>query len=472
MNMSQLKALVKKGESEVLEFKKSTAQLSAAMQTVCAFLNSEVGGTVLIGVTDDGKIIGQAISDGTKKEIAGEISKLEPHTKIDIDYVAVKPDLSVIVFMVGSGDKTPYVYDGRPFLRSQSTTRKMSQDAYELLLQNRRQPAVAWEGLMTNNCSINDLDKSLSRRVVRTGVMAGRLTDIADQDSIGDILKKLELMEGGKLTNAAVILFCNKRLKQFTQSEVKVARFLGVDKREFLDNKIHRGNAFELYEFSMNFLNNHLPIAGRIENGNPLRVETPAIPYKVLREALVNAFCHRDYSFRDGSVDIAIYDDRVEIDNSGRLVPSIKINDLAKAHRSYARNKLIASIFFIAKMIEKWGRGTLDMINFCKEANNPIPQFKESTGSFSVILPLKEPMRQFAMPIKQAAKPEGLTGRQQEILEILQSGPMSREQIMGKLKDAPAVRVVQKDLLKMHKLNLLIKIGGLTGRFMKWALSE
>jgi ATP-dependent DNA helicase RecG len=396
MNMIQLKALIKKGESEVLEFKKSTAQLSAAMQTICAFLNSNAGGTVLIGVTDDGKIVGQKISNVTKKEIASEISKVEPHAKFDIDFVSVKPDLSVIVVMVGPGDKAPYVYDGRPFLRSQSTTRKMPQEIYDQLLQNRQAPTVAWECLTTNTCTIKDLDTALIKTILTSGIEAGRLTDIATQGHMSNILEKLELIIDGKLTNAAVILFCNKKLKQFTQSEIKVARFLGTDKSEFLDHKVYRGNVFELYEYAMNFLNTHLPIAGRIENSSSLRIETPAIPYKVLREALVNALCHRDYSARDGSIDIAIYDDRVEIDSSGRLVPSITINDLTKSHRSYTRNKLIAHIFFIAKLIERWGRGIQDMINVCKETGNPPPQFKETSGSFMVILPLKEPMRQFA----------------------------------------------------------------------------
>lgn len=78
MNKTELNALVKHGESERLEFKNSTASLSAGMQTVCAFLNSDDGGIVIFGVKDDGKIIGQSISDKTRKEIATEINKIEP----------------------------------------------------------------------------------------------------------------------------------------------------------------------------------------------------------------------------------------------------------------------------------------------------------------------------------------------------------------------------------------------------------
>ena len=99
MKLSQLRVLIKQGESEVLEFKKSTGLLTAAMQTVCAFLNSELGGTVLIGVTDDKKIVGQAVSDGTKKEIAQELSKIEPNATPHAEYISVGIDFFVIAIM-------------------------------------------------------------------------------------------------------------------------------------------------------------------------------------------------------------------------------------------------------------------------------------------------------------------------------------------------------------------------------------
>ena len=88
MTLSDLQKLVSQGESSTIEFKKSTAQLSASFETLCGFLN-EKGGTVLIGVTDKGKIIGQDISDKTQKDIANEISKLEPSAFVDVEYISL-----------------------------------------------------------------------------------------------------------------------------------------------------------------------------------------------------------------------------------------------------------------------------------------------------------------------------------------------------------------------------------------------
>lgn len=392
MKLSQLKSLVKHGESEVLEFKKSTGLLVGTMQTVCAFLNSEVGGTVLIGVTDNKTILGQDVSDDTKKSIAQELSKIEPNSTPQSEYVRVGDNLYVIVIAVSPGNKAPYVYDGRPYIRSQSTTRRMSKEKYEQMLNARRTTSIAWENLTTNDCKISDLDKKLIRQIVSMAVSAGRLTGAAASAGTKEVLKKFKLLVDDKPTNAAVVLFCKNEQKQFIQSMIKLAKFKGVDKSEFIDNKAVHGNIFELLETAQKFLHIYLPLAGKIEENSMLRTDIPAIPIKVLREALINAFCHRDYSARGGSVAVAIYDDRVEISNSGPLLPDIKLSDLSKTHNSFTRNPIIANVLYQCSMIERWGRGTLDMIEICKSSGIKPPKFEESTGSFTVTFFLKEPI--------------------------------------------------------------------------------
>src|SRR5258708_4666893 len=99
MDIDQVTALIKQGESDNLEFKKSTAQLKAAFETSCAFLNRN-GGVVLIGVKDDGQIVGQDVADSTRLEIAREIKKIEPPAHIDVHYVPIKDGKFVIVLEV------------------------------------------------------------------------------------------------------------------------------------------------------------------------------------------------------------------------------------------------------------------------------------------------------------------------------------------------------------------------------------
>jgi len=467
MQIKKLKALIKQGESEVLEFKKSTGLLDGAMKTVCAFLNSEAGGTVLIGVMDNKKIIGQEVTDEVRKKIAIELNKIDPYIKINVIYTPVKDDLYIIAFNVKPGSEAPYYYDGRSFMRNQSTTQRLTQEASWYLFHKKR-PTI-WEKKIVSDCTIDSLDKNRIREVVQIATAANRLSGVSIRTSIAQILTKLDLMVDGQLTNAAVTLFYNGKREHHFKTLLQLARFNGIDKQDFLDNKAFYGNAFELYEKAMEFFGNHLPIAGRIEAGNPYRVDTPVLPYEVLREAVANAICHRDYSMHGQSIMIAIYDDRIEIDNPGGLPPGITIDQLKMVHRSVLRNELIAAVFFKCEIIERWGRGTMDMINFCKKAGVPAPKFEDKGGFFSVILRFKEPIR-YVQSIRETPPDlsETLTIRQKEIVEILRYGPKGRKQITEAMINKLEDRVLQKELLKLKKLGLVFTIG--SGKKIQWSI--
>lgn len=455
MKIAQLKSLIKHGESNLLEFKSSTGSLSNAMQTVCAFLNSDQGGTVVFGVKDDGTIIGQPVSDKTKKDIGVELSKIEPFAKIDIAYVPISTDRKVIVFIVEPGDKSPYSYDGRSYIRQQSTTTRMSKEEYTYLY-NKHHPTT-WESLPNTLCTLNDLDRKRIKQIIDLAISEKRLPSTAKNASIPDILKKLGLLINNKLTNAAVILFCKNEDVQFIQSVIQIARFKGTTKKEFLDSKILRANAFDLYDKALDFLAFYLPVAARIEEGKSQRVETPVIPYKVLREALANALVHRDYSHAGGSISIAIYDDRLNISNIGALPLGVQLSQLSKEHPSIQRNPLIANVFYLCGNIEKWGRGTLDMIEDCKRVGNPLPIFEEIGSSFSVTFPFKEPIR--SVIYTQTSDSAKLTQRQKEIITILQQGALKSQEINEQLSKPLAERVMRLELAKLKKMAIIKSIG-------------
>ena len=456
MKLIDLKKMVEQGESQDLEFKTSTGSLSSAMQTVCAFLNSDKGGTIIFGVTDNGKIIGQAVSDKTRKDIALEISKIEPYAMVDIDYVPIEKDLYLIVFVVPFGNKAPYQYDGRSFVRNQSTTMRMTRDEYGDVY-NQSNPTL-WERLVNNNCTIDDLDHNRIKEVVRMGVFEKRLPEAALTDSILNILIRFNLLVDDKLNNAAVILFCKNESKQFFQSVIRLARFKGIDKREFLDSKQFQANAFDLYDKATDFLHFCLPVAARIEEGNPIRVETPAIPYKVLREALANALVHRDYSYPGGYIAVAVYDDRVNITNYGSLLKGIDLKQLSQEHASHLRNPLIAQVFYACGKIEKWGRGTLDMIEDCKKAGNPLPRYDDQGAYFSITLPLKESIRPINRDIS-IANNYDLTDRQKNIVAILKNGPLNRYQIMEQMNESLIDRTMQHELTTLKDKGLIASKG-------------
>lgn len=328
-----------------------------------------------------------------------------------------------------------------------------------LYLHNKNNPGD-WEGLVNNNCNINDLDRNRIKEVVRMGIFEKRLPETAISESIPEILNKFDLIKDGKLVNAAVVLFCKKENKQFFQSNIKLAQFRGTDKSVFIDNKVYRANIFDLYDKAMDFLVFSLPVAAWIEPGNPKRVEKPAIPYKVLREALINALVHRDYSHTGGSISVAIYDDRVNISNTGGLPSGLRIPQLSKIHQSIPRNPLIANVMYISKNIERWGRGTLDMIEECKKEGLPLPQYEEVGGGFSVTFTFKEPIRTTIITEHTTDhKQSKLTLRQKEIIAILKEGPHTRQELANKMKPKLAERTLQWEITKLKKMGLITTEG-------------
>jgi ATP-dependent DNA helicase RecG len=160
-------------------------------------------------------------------------------------------------------------------------------------------------------------------------------------------LDRLELRAEGQLLRAVVVLFGRKPfLAYYPQCGLRMARFKGVDKTEFLDNRQLHGHAFKLLDEAMHFILRNIPIAGHFEPGKMERQDTPLYPPLALREALVNALCHRDYTIAGGAISVAIFDDCLEISSTGLLPAGIPIAALKRKHRSLLRNPFIAGVFY------------------------------------------------------------------------------------------------------------------------------
>lgn len=455
MNINQIKSLASQGESNTLEFKTSTSKLSETFSTVCAFLNNK-GGTVLIGVTDDQRIIGQHVTDNTRRELARELNKIEPPDNIEISYVSVDGNKQIIAIEVKAGKHTPYIYDGRPYWREESSTHRMSQQRYDQLVAERVQLNFSWEKLLTEECSIADLDHNLIMGVVRQGVEAKRMPEEALRQDISKILEGLKLTERNHIKNAAVTLFVKEPFPTYPQCQLKMARFKGLDRSEFLDSDHLYGNVFALLDRAMLFTQRHLPLAARIEPGKLQRVETPLIPYKAIREALINSLCHRDYMKHGGSIALAVYDDRMEISNHGGLLPTLTIEQI-KSGFSELRNPLIAEVFYRCNMIERWGRGVPDMIKSCVAANDPEPEFATTQVEFKVIFRFPKSIKP---PVIKAVKPQDqqveLSLRQQDIVAILANHQeLQMKEILTKLKNPPAERTLRDDLAALRKAGII-----------------
>ena len=384
LTLDDIKTQIKKGETRTLELKKSTGELKDGMHTACAFLNSD-GGLLIFGVTPSLKIVGQTVTESTRREIAQALKGIEPVVDVRIDYFDIPDDsakqLIVMHFDAFVHGQRPYTFRGCPYYKVESTTMIMPRNEYDERIRANRPQLFGWDVQDAYGVDYSDLDEVRIRNAVRLGVAGGRLNASAEGDSVMTLLNKFNLINSGKLSQAAVMLFA-KESRFYPHLLLRMARFKGVDKNEFIDNRQAIGNFFDLLDAGMDFCFKHLNLHGKIVGVR--RVETLEIPQEALREALINALCHRDYNNIHAAVSLAIYDDRVEIINPGTLPPDLSIEKLKQPHASSPRNLLIAQVLYRTTFIESWGSGVKRMTEVCVANGVKAPIFSLQDKNFVV----------------------------------------------------------------------------------------
>ena len=463
MTLEQISALAVAGESETLEFKSTTGTRREAASTVCAMLNQR-GGHVLFGVTPTGDVAGQQVSERTIEEVSAEVQRIDPPAFPEIGRVQTAGDLEVVAVRVSQGSARPYQYRGTAYRRVGNTTLVMSADEYNRMLFERMHSEQRWENQPATGWSVEDLDVAEIRRTVAEAVRRGRLDDPGTQEP-AELLRGLGLLRDGVLWRSAVVLFGNTERIEFEMPQclLRVARFRGVDRTEFLDNRQFHGNAFTLLASAERFLRNTLPIAGRIEADRIERIDEPLYPPLATRESLANALCHRDYSIGGGSVGVAVYDDRLEVTSSGTLHFGLTPEKLFAPHESLPWNPLIARTFYRRGIIEEWGRGTLKMAELATSAGLPRPEIEDAGGGVTVCF-------RHGQFVPSQRSGNELIERQEAILTLLDRAAdgLALREICAQLVPRASERQVRRALAVLRGRGLAVSTGrGLAARWRR-----
>lgn len=462
MTREQIEAWVREGEGEQQDFKATTGQRTEAAKTICAMLNHR-GGRVLFGVQPNGRITGQQVTDKTLEDVARELDHIDPPAFPTIDRVPVREGYEVLVIRVSQSTRRPYTFRGKAYRRSSTTNQELNQGDYQCLLLEQVHGVFRWENEPAAGWGLEDLDTTEIIRTLDEAIRRGRSEEPGTRSPL-DLLRGLGVVKDGQLLRAAIVLFGKPKrlLPDYPQLLLRLARFKGTDRTEFLDNRQVRGHAFELLKRADQFLRAELPVAGRVVPHLFERVDDPLYPPLALREALANAICHRDYSIGGGSVAVAIYDDRLEITSSGALHFGLTVEELFRPHESLPWNPLIANVFYKRGIIESWGRGTLKMVEMTRQAGLPLPEIEEGGGCVTVRF---RPSRY--LPPQRI--PHDLTVQQQEILRILGAGQrIALRELHAALLPNVNLRGLKEDLKFLKRLQLIDSIG--RGRGAKWFL--
>lgn len=362
-------------ESEYLELKKSTSELKEAIISIVAILNKHCSGELYFGIKNDGTPVGQDVSDKTLRDVSHSIADhIEP--KIFPEITAVKLEESFCIRIKFEGIETPYFAFGRAYLRVADEDRMLTSKELQKIILNKYENIVPWdtEAPEKNPFSINDIDEKSVQIFIERANAVGRINFPFTNKN--DILKKLKLMKGELLTNAAETLFGGGMV------DLQMAVFAGTERLTFIDIKRESGNVFKLIDTAELYIKSN--IKWRVKFGKMQREEIPEIPIEAIREAIVNSFAHRDYR-NSKSNEVAIFKNRVEIYNAGDFPEGYSPLDFIKGEeRSILRNKLIAQILYFSKDIESWGSGIKRIYNICKD-NGVKVEFKTLKSGFVVV---------------------------------------------------------------------------------------
>jgi ATP-dependent DNA helicase RecG len=274
------------------------------------------------------------------------------------------------------------------------------------------------------------------------------------------LLKHLNLLDGRRPTNAAVLLFGASPQKYHRPAETKCVSCHGTEyTRPFASQQIYGGDLFEQADQARDFV---LAKLNRPVGTRDAGIRAPAayeLPPEAVGEAIVNALAHRDYHSH-GSVEVRLFADRLEVWNPGALPGNLTLDDLHTDHPSIPANPLIAESLYLARYIEKAGSGTQRMIELCRAAGLPTPEFALRAGSFITTL------RRDALTDAVLAA-MGLNIRQRRAIVFLKSNPSLTNAKLQALSGATR-KTTARDLDDLVQRGLLVRLGarrGTTYRF-------
>ena len=390
LSLEYIRQLVSGNEGADVEFKETTGQLNRGMETLCGMINGN-GGAVVFGVSNKGKIIGQEIGDKTTREIGDAINKFDPAVDIQPEYVRIDNSNKYVIVFQTDGLETdkPYMWDGKPYRRHDSVTSVMPREKFIRLHELQHGLKYKWENEVNKNLTIDDLDELLIHNVIQSAVRRGRLSSVALNDNVPTALKRLNLIKDGNICNSAAVLF-GKDFTDYPQCRLRLARFKGTTKWDFIDNQQQVGNIFQLVDAAMSFFFKHLNLSGTTHH-RLVREDELEIPYDALRESVVNSLCHMNWSYEAVTVGIAVYDDRIEIENAGRFPVRISPDALMQKEEEHGENTslppnpVIANIMYLGGLVEHWGRGLSMMAKECDRVGLSAPTFYQNGTIVKII---------------------------------------------------------------------------------------
>ena len=298
--------------------------------------------------------------------------------------------------------------------------------------------------------ALKDLDDKGMKLFIRDA-RAARGFPLKESATGKELLTHLNLLDDGQPSHAAVLLFGKSPQRFLPSSEIKCAHFHGTEVAKPIPSyQVYKGTVFALVDQAVDFVMSKLALSvgTRAESAQaPVSYE---IPREVVAEGIVNAVAHRDYT-SNGSVQVMLFADRLEVWNPGRLPSSLTLERLREPHGSVPHNPLLAESLYLTKYIERMGSGTIDMIRRCRDAGLPEPEFAVKDGFVTTIHRTKKTAA-VDYPEKTSVKTSVKTP--ERILRLLEAHPtMTLAEVAAEIgKSVRTVELASSRLVKQGRL--------------------
>ena len=344
------------------------------LKWICGFANAQ-GGKIFIGCDDTGHVVGvnhpkKLLEDIPNKVQAamGILVDVNLHEKDGLSYL----EIAVPSYPMGISCKGMYYY------RSGSTMQVLTGLALEAFLMRSR--GVTWDSLPLPVFRLEDVDAAAIAAFRKRAERKGRIDSELLDESEEVLLQKLHLVNNGQLTHAAMLLFSSDPERWQLGAYLKIGFFKSDDELVYQD-EIH-GPLLEQVDRAVSLI--YLKyLKARITYQGMQRMERYFVPEAALREALLNAICHKQYQ-SGVPVQISVYEDRLYVANAGDLPQGWTLEHLMRKHASKPYNPNIANAFYLAGFIESWGRGIEKICAACLQEGLPRPEYTIHPGDIMI----------------------------------------------------------------------------------------
>jgi ATP-dependent DNA helicase RecG len=449
-----LDGILSGGESYTVEFKESPDK--DLPSEVCAFANAS-GGTVYIGIRDNGYVAGTDTSNLARSRIQDTIGKIEPRLNVNMDILD-----NIVVLTVPEGTHKPYSCPSGFYLRSGPNSQKLDRDSIIEFYQSEGR--VRYDEIVRDDLPISE---RFNEKAYRHYIKMAKISEVLNKDTILNNLRCAGLIDGKlHFTNAGALFFrINDEDILFRHAGVVCALYKGIDKAYILDAKELNGDIVSNVDDAMVFLKKHLRMHYKIETLQ--RENVLELPEDALREAVVNAVCHRDYFEKGARAMVEVFDDRVDIVNPGGACKGITPENFGTI--SITRNSSIASMFYRIGYIEQMGTGIRRMKNAAKEANVAEPAFVLS-GFFKVTFKRSEPdIPSGCQAVAKRSQLVETTDRKQAVISFLENHGKARAMDLSKAFNLSDSRV-RALLREMANEGTIEKVGD--NRYASYVLTK